>query len=162
MLRGRDQTFILLRNNIGTMNHKMLLKYIANKMFNHRCHNLKLWIRLNLLKIITLDTPNLPHTRMWDNFPKIVFRKLHHLFKLQNGQILWGKRWLTLKGNKYVSINGSLWPKDALCFVKDGWIETTTKIGGTREGTITRAIEKNSWKNNSIVKLTWCIRIILK
>lgn len=49
--------------------------------------------------------------------------------------------------------------KGALCLVKDGWIETTTKIGGTREGTIARVVEKNSWKNNSIVKLTWNTRI---
>ncbi len=52
-----------------------------------------------------------------------------------------------------------IWPKDALCLVKNGWIESTTKIRGTRKGTIARAIEKNSWKNNSIVKLTWSTRI---
>jgi hypothetical protein len=70
-----------------------------------------------------------------------------------------GRKVISIRKEQICFNNWFIRPKDALCLVKNGWIEATTKIRGTRKGTIARAIEKNSWKNNSIVKLTWSTRI---
>ncbi len=73
-----------------------------------------------------------------------------------------GREVVSIKREQICLNKWFIWPKDALCLVKGGWIEATTKIGGTRKGRIARAIEIISWKNNLIVKLTWSTRINLK
>ncbi len=64
---------MLLKNYNGGLNHKMSMKYTTNnKICNCRC-NLKLWIIVDLLHVITLEDLNLPHIKTWDNYFKVIF-----------------------------------------------------------------------------------------